>query len=141
MIRAIILGAALAAMAATAAPAQSGGTLARFDSAGPRILKIACGENRSVDVSLETGAVTFRNCEANEAARVFWDSVRRMYPPRAMKAGGDNCMVYLSRVVVPALIDWRCAEEVAHMDGGDDLAKEFARALIAVRDHDYVEKK
>ena len=90
MIRAVMFGVVLAAMAATAAPAQSGGTLAAIDPAGPRILKIACGENRSVDVSLETGAVTFRNCEANEAARVFWDSVRRMYPPRAMKAGGDS---------------------------------------------------
>lgn len=145
MIRALILGAAIAAFA-TMTAAQNASEFQReavwmkTAKAGPQHLIISCGEGGHVDVSLETGEVAFHNCEANEAARIFWDSVGQMFPPRAMKRGA-NCTVYLSRVVVPALIDWRCAEEVAQMDGGDDMAKEFSRALIAVRDHDYVEKK
>ena len=82
----------------------------RSDPAGPQILKIACGENRSVDVSPRDPAPS-RSAIAKPTRRPAFSGTRcgGMYPPRAMKAGGDNCMVYLSRVVVPALIDWRCS--------------------------------
>jgi hypothetical protein len=56
-------------------------------------------------------------------------------------ADGEDCTIYETRVQAPPLIDWRCAEETAAMDGGDDLAKNFARALLAVRDHDYEERR
>ena len=52
-----------------------------------------------------------------------------------------DCVVYETRVMKPPLIDWKCAEEAANMDGGNDLAKNFAIALLAVRDHRYEEIK
>jgi hypothetical protein len=53
-----------------------------------------------------------------------------------------DCMVYVTRVNEPPLIDWRCAENLAERDGpGPGMAHEYARALIAVRDHKYEEKK
>lgn len=53
---------------------------------------------------------------------------------------GVDCTVYETRVQAPPLIDWHCAEETAAMDGGDVFVKNFARALLAVRDHDYEER-
>lgn len=50
-----------------------------------------------------------------------------------------DCVIYQTRVMQPPLIDWHCAEETADMDGGSDLAKNFASALLAVRDHRYEE--
>ena len=52
-----------------------------------------------------------------------------------------ECIVYQTRVAGAPIIDWECAEATANMDGGDYYAKNFARAIIAVRDHDYVERK
>jgi hypothetical protein len=53
-----------------------------------------------------------------------------------------DCMVYVTRVNEPPLVDWRCAEKLAERDGpGPGMAHEYARALIAVRDHKYEEKK
>jgi hypothetical protein len=53
----------------------------------------------------------------------------------------QDCIIYQTRVMQPPLIDWHCAEETADMDGGNDLAKNFATALLAVRDHRYEEIK
>jgi hypothetical protein len=51
-----------------------------------------------------------------------------------------ECVVYQTRVNNPPLIDWKCAEDLAEGDGGDYYDKNFAIAILAVRDHRYEER-
>jgi len=55
---------------------------------------------------------------------------------------GPNCSFFETRVNQSPLIDWICAEKFADLDGpGYNKVNEIARALIAVRDHKYEERK